>query len=107
MTDVIDEERDYQRKWHVNRGIPVVFLITSLLAVLVQGGAFVWYASQFNSRVEGVEKAQASAVPIVEKIQTTEAAQGERLTRVEEKLVAVQSGIGRIEALLQPARISR
>src|ERR1700748_1753783 len=102
VTTVIDDERELQRHWHVNRGIPVAFLVSSFVYTTIQLGVVVWYASQFNSRVEVVEKAQASSIPIVEGIRMTEAAQGERLTRVEEKLLGVQSGITRIETLLQP-----
>ena len=37
---------------------------------------------------------------VVERVQSQMAPQGERLTRLEEKVVAVQAGVSRIEAFL-------
>lgn len=90
--DGIDNGSDHQ--WHVNRGIPVVFIISMLVYAIAQSALFGWYASAIDKRVEAVERTQAVNFPIPE-----------RLTRVEEKLVSVQSGVTRIEALLtKPAR---
>lgn len=82
-------------QWHVSRGIPVAFIVSMLIYFIAQAGLFGWWASAMNYRVEAVEKSQISAAP-----------QGERLTRVEERLTAVQTGITDIKALLQgkPAR---
>ena len=89
MTEFSDNGNGRAEHWHVNRGIPVVWLVSSLLIGLAQFGGLVWYASQFNTRVDIVEKTVALIAP-----------QGERLTRLEEKLVAVQGTTNRIEALL-------
>lgn len=78
------------RRWHVSRGIPVAFIVSMAIFLIVQTAGAAWFASAMAYRVEAVEKAQISAAP-----------QGERLTRVEEKLVAVQTGITDIKALLQ------
>lgn len=87
-------------RWHVNRGIPIVWIIGSIAIGLAQFAGFVWYASQFNARVEGVERGQVAAAVIADKLQASNAVQGERLTRLEEKVVAVQATANRIEALL-------
>lgn len=89
VTEFSDNGRDVSDKWHVNRGIPVVWLIGSLMIGVAQFGGLVWYASQFNTRVDIIEKTQALMQP-----------QGERLTRLEEKVVAVQATANRIEQLL-------
>lgn len=89
MTEFSDNSPDTSERWHVNRGIPVVWLIGSLAIGFAQFGGLVWYASQFNTRVDIIEKTQALMQP-----------QGERLTRLEEKLVAVQATTNRIETLL-------
>lgn len=82
------------RQWHVNRGIPVVFIISMFFYAVVQAALFGWYASAIDKRVETIERTQLTNAPIPE-----------RLTRVEEKLVGVQSGVTRIEAILtKPAR---
>ena len=88
MTEIGDEGNAPDR-WHVNRGIPVVWIVGSLGIGMLQFGGFVWYASQFNTRVDVIEKAQALSAP-----------QGERITRVEEKLISIDKGVTRIEALL-------
>lgn len=80
------------RHWHVSRGIPVAFIVSMLIYSIAQAGLFGWWASAMNYRVEAVEKAQLSSAP-----------QGERLTRVEERLTAVQTGITDIKAILQAA----
>ena len=90
MTEFSDNgSSKLDREWHLNKGIPVVWLLGSLVIGFAQFGGLVWYASQFNTRVDIVEKTVALIAP-----------QGERLTRLEEKLVAVQATTNRIEALL-------
>lgn len=95
-----DEEMDEMpgdgdRRWHVSRGIPVALIVSMLVYSIAQAGLFGWWASAINYRVDAVEKVQTAAAPY-----------GERLTRVEERLTSVQTGITDIKALLQakPAR---
>jgi ferredoxin-NADP reductase len=85
-----EEETDRDRYWHISRGIPVAPMLAMLGYVATQVAFGAWFASSMNTRVEAIERAQIQAAP-----------QGERLTRVEEKLVAVQSGIMDIKSLLQ------
>lgn len=85
----IGDEDSFPDQWHINRGIPVVWLIGSLFIGFAQFGGLIWYASQFSTRVDVVERTVALMAP-----------QGERLTRLEEKVVAVQATANRIEALL-------
>lgn len=81
---------DYENQhWHVNKGIPVVWLIGSLFISIAQFGGLVWYASQFSSRVDVLEKNLALMWP-----------QGDRLTRLEEKVGSLQHTAERIEQLL-------
>lgn len=93
VTEFSDNGNDVSERWHINRGIPVVWLIGTLFMSGAQLCALFWYAGQFTTRVEVVERVQAA-------MQTTLAPQGERLTRLEEKVVAVQATANRIEALL-------
>ena len=90
MTEFSDNgSSKLDREWHLNKGIPVVWLVSSLIIGFAQFGGLVWYASQFSTRVDVVERTVALIAP-----------QGERLTRLEEKVVAVQAGVSRIEAIL-------
>ena len=81
------------KHWHISRGIPVAFMISMAVYVVTQIGMAAWFASAMAYRVEAVERVQAQMAP-----------QGERLTRVEEKLVAVQTGITDIKAILQGSK---
>lgn len=92
----MDETDDRDLHWHVTRGIPVVFIATMLIMFVSQLLAGAWYASSMNYRVDAIERAQVQMAP-----------QGERLTRVEEKLVAVQTGISDIKSILQQPKPAR
>lgn len=84
----IDED-DGDERWHVTRGIPLAFIISMLIYAVAQTATAAWFASAMNYRVEAIEKAQIQMSP-----------QGERLTRVEEKLEGVKAGITDIKAIL-------
>lgn len=84
------EDGSESQRWHVTRGIPLAFIITMVLFTLGQTGTAAWFASAMNYRVEAIEKAQLQMSP-----------QGERLTRVEEKLEGVKAGIADIKSILQ------
>lgn len=87
--DDIDEDGSESQRWHVTRGIPLAFIITMIIFTVGQTATAAWFASAMNYRVEAIEKAQLLMSP-----------QGERLTRVEEKLEGVKAGITDIKALL-------
>ena len=89
MSEFSYDDGKTSEHWHLNKGIPIVWLLGSIGIGILQLGGLVWYASQFNTRVDLVEKTVALMAP-----------QGERLTRLEEKLVAVQATTNRIESLL-------
>lgn len=94
VTDTGESLYPLEQRWHVTRGIPLalIFTVATLFAGQTLGG--VWYFSHLDSRVEVLEKAQLIAQP-----------QGERLTRLEEKVVSVQATVNRIEALLTQSQL--
>ena len=95
MADIGDEfvGDDRDQHWHVSRSVPVAFIISMLIYAIAQAATAAWFASAMNFRVDAIEKAQALLVP-------TAASQGERLTRVEEKLESVKAGITDIKTIL-------
>lgn len=99
VTDIGDEDFE-SGKWHLNRGIPVVWIIGSLAIGIMQIGVFIWYASQFSARVEIVEKTQVSSTALVDNLRTALTAQNVETAKLGEKVVAVQATANRIEALL-------
>jgi hypothetical protein len=103
VTEISDNGRDYSH-WHINKGIPVVWLIGSVLIGFAQFGGLVWYVSQFNTRFENAEKIQTTTTSLVEKLQTAIASQNIETAKLGEKVVAVQAATSRIEALLVKPR---
>lgn len=104
MTEFSDNGEGKPARWHLNKGIPVVWLIGSIAIGLAQYGGLIWYASQFNTRVENVEKSQISATILVENLRSALAAQNVETAKLGEKVVAVQATANRIEALLVKPR---
>jgi hypothetical protein len=87
---VIDQS---DSRWHWDKKVPIALIGTFVISMAVQGLTAAWWASKADSRIEFLEKAHAAAGP-----QT--ANQGERLTRVEEKLEGVKAGIIDIKQIL-------
>jgi flagellar basal body-associated protein FliL len=96
VLDTGDDEYEPSKRekhWHVSKSVPVAFIITMIVFTLGQTGIAAWFASQMSARVDVLEKAQAI-------LTSTTTPQGERLTRVEEKLEGVKSGITDIKSIL-------
>lgn len=93
-----------EKKWHISRGIPLGLIFTLLSCFLAQTGTALWFFAHQDSRLEAVEKVQAVATALVDKIQASSSAQGVQTARLEEKVVAVQASVNRIEALLTAKR---
>ena len=78
-----------ERKWHITRGVPLALIFTVVSMFAGQTIGSVWYFSHLDSRVDNLEHRQSLMEP-----------QGERLTRVEEKLEGVKTGISDIKTIL-------
>jgi len=89
-----EEEDDRDRYWHISRGVPIAPMLAMLGYVATQVAIGAWFASSMNARVDAGERAQAQ-------LQIQVAPLGDRLTRVEERLSAVQTGISDIKTSLQ------
>lgn len=86
------DDHPENRKWQVDRRVPLAMILTFFLTIGAQTCTIVWWASGLTSRVEYLEKQVAATAP-----------QGDRLTRVEVRLDNVVDGISEIKALLRPA----
>lgn len=93
MAETGDSLYPLEQRWHVTRGIPLALIFTVIAMFVGQTVGGVWYFAHQDSRLDVLEKAQLLSQP-----------QGERLTRLEEKVVAVQATANRIEALLTKPR---
>lgn len=77
-------------EWHWDRKIPIATIVTLILVFAGQSGTALWWASKMDSRVDSLEKQTLMSAP-----------NGDRLTRVEVKLEAVQAGIAEIKSILR------
>lgn len=87
-------EADAEQHWHIEKGVPISLIITIISWAVIQTSTAAWFASSIDKRVEALESAQRASAP-----------QGERLTRLEEKVVAVQAGISDIKTILQQVSV--
>lgn len=85
-----DEGLKYERSWHLDRKVPIAMILT----IVMQTGAFVWFAARLDQRVEALERSEARAT-------ISAPVHADRLTRVEVKLEGVQEGITEIKRLIQ------
>lgn len=86
-----EEDRKYEREWHLDKKVPIAVILT----ILLQTGAFVWWGARIDQRVEILERSDSARLP-----------QADRLTRVEVKLEGLQEGITEIKRLIQSRPIS-
>ncbi|MGM4987434.1 hypothetical protein [Tardiphaga sp. 841_E9_N1_2] len=84
---VIDKSDE---RWHVDRKIPVALLVGFFLTIGSQTSIAIWWASKADSRIERLEQQTTATAP-----------QGDRLTKVETRLEAVQDGISEIKSILR------
>jgi len=74
------------RQWHLDKKVPLALI----LAIMIQTGGALWWASAVSERVNFLEKQLTMFGP-----------QEGRLTRVEVKIEAIQEGISDIKRLIQ------
>ena len=96
MADTGETMYQLEKRWHITRGVPLALIFTVISMFIAQSCAGVWYFSHLDSRVDVLEKAQLLAQP-----------QGERLTRLEEKVVSVQATANRIETAVTALTIAK
>lgn len=83
-------DQEYEQSWHLDKKVPIAMIVT----IVLQTGAFVWFAARLDHRVEALERSEARQT-------TTAPVQADRLTRVEVKVEGIQEGVHRIERILQ------
>lgn len=72
------------REWHLDKRIPVALIV----ALALQAGGGLWWASNINARVEVVEQALLGGV-----------ADRERIARIEATLNAIDARLERMERM--------
>jgi hypothetical protein len=87
MMDGSDESmsRD-EGQWHLDRKVPLAIIVTLLL----QTGAFIWWAAKTDARVDALEMNFTRISP-----------QAERIVRLETKMDAVADSLNEIKALIR------
>ena len=96
----VGDEYPNREYWHVTKGIPLALILTVIGVFIGQTVGGIWYISHLDSRVDNEEKAQLITTSVIKELQLGSSTQGERMARLEEKVVSVQATANRIEALL-------
>ena len=78
-----DMQNEKQTHWQVDRRIPIALL----LGLVLQSFAIAWWASDVTARVTMLERTSIATAP-----------QGDRLTRVEVRIEAVQGDVTEIKS---------
>ena len=81
-----DEEREYEREWHLDKKVPIALIFT----IAMQTGVFIWWAASLTGRVERLELDNMARSP-----------QAERITRLETQINFVVQGIEEIKHLIR------
>lgn len=74
------------KHWHLDKRVPIALIV----AIAIQTGGMIWWASGITERVNTLERRADQAAP-----------QGDRLTRVEVKIEAIQEGVMEIKRILR------
>jgi hypothetical protein len=82
----MEQDQDH---WHLDRRVPIALII----AIAVQTGGFIWWASDLNARVTHVERQIQMSAP-----------QAERIIRVETKLEGIADSLNDLKALIRRER---
>ena len=83
--------------WHFDRRVPVALIVT----ILMQTAAAIWWASALSQRVSAVEAATANHTVATTDREARIRALELSASRTDERLIAIQSGLSRIERLLE------
>jgi hypothetical protein len=93
-----------EKRWHISRGIPLGLIFSLFAFFIMQSAGVIWFFAHQDSRIDAVEKVQVLATQVGQKLQDGASQQGERMARLEEKVVSVQATANRIEVLLTSSK---
>ena len=86
------EQAAVKEQWHLSKSVPV----SILLALVLQGGAFVWTISTMQGNVDRNTQDIKRVAEEVKVIQVSSSEQAQQLARIEERLLGVQTSIDRL-----------
>lgn len=86
------EQAAVKEHWHLSKSVPV----SILLALVVQGGAFVWTFSSMQGNITRNTQDIKRVAEEVKTIQVSSSEQAQQLARIEERLLGVQTSIDRL-----------
>jgi hypothetical protein len=87
MSDDLQFDPASQR-WHVDRRIPVAFIISVFIATLVQSFAFGYWISNNTSRIGTLEQLATDQKPVIERLIRIE----EQVSYIRDELRALKGG---------------
>jgi hypothetical protein len=74
------------REWHLDKKVPLALIVTLLL----QSGAFIWWAAKADNRIDNLERTSALSAPVIE-----------RVVRLETKVDAIGDSINDMKVMLR------
>jgi hypothetical protein len=80
----VDDKTDHQ--WHLDKKVPLALIVTLLL----QSGAFIWWAAKADNRLEYLERTVNASAPQIE-----------RVIRLEAKMDSVAEALNDVKVILR------
>jgi hypothetical protein len=88
-----------EQQWHLDKRVPIALI----LAIAIQSGSAIWWASTIQARV-GVNEANIAKLDtVVEGQRNASQVQAIQLGRIEEQIGALRSDIGRLVTAIERA----
>ena len=91
------QEEAMVREWHLNRGV----IITLIVALLSNAGATAWWAATMETRVTANERSIARNDGRISTVEVRQRDADTATARLEERLIAMNATLQRIERLLE------
>jgi hypothetical protein len=82
----MDDRMQQDREWHLDKKVPLALIVT----LLVQSGAFIWWAAKADSRLDALERTSNASAPVIE-----------RVVRLETKVDAIGDSINDMKVMLR------
>ena len=88
-----------EQQWHLDKRVPIALI----LAIAIQSGGAIWWASSIQGRVSGNEASITRIDRVVEAQRDASQLQAIQLGRIEEQITGLRSDIGRLVTAIERA----
>ena len=88
-----DESAPQRESWHLDKKVPIAMMI----AILVQTGGMIWWASGIDEKIKAHTTALVDQVQRIMKLEDARLASAERLSKIETLATSIADSVSRIE----------